>query len=104
MIQQTFVSAKHSKMWAYDEQCVYTQRRGSGNNWANGYLQYGPSASEDILEMLQRQVERCDSLAGFLVLMSVAGGTGSGVGTRVSEEITDLYPKAGWWRDTGNPS
>ena len=107
VIQQTLVSAKHSNMWTYDEQCVYTQRRGSGNNWANGYLQYGPSASEDILEMLQRQVERCDSLAGFLVLMSVAGGTGSGVGTKVSEEIKDSYPKAVlvnqvvWPYDTG---
>ncbi|XP_064401726.1 tubulin delta chain-like [Halichondria panicea] len=94
VIQQTISSARRSKTWLYDERCVYTQKRGSGNNWANGYLCHGPSACDDILEMVQRQTERCDSLAGFLVLMSVAGGTGSGVGARVSEEIKDSYPKS----------
>ncbi len=94
VVQTTISSARRQSSWTYDERCVYTQKRGSGNNWANGYCCHGPSVCEDILEMVQRQAERCDSLSGFLVLMSVAGGTGSGVGTKVSEEIKDLYSKS----------
>ena len=92
VVQQTLAAAKHSKVWEYDGKCVYTQKRGSGNNWANGYFQHGPAACGDILDIVQRQVERCDTLAGFLVLMSVAGGTGSGVGARVTESLRDCYP------------
>lgn len=94
VVQQTLTAAKHSKVWEYDGKCVYTEKRGSGNNWANGYFQHGPVACGDILDMVQRQVERCDTLAGFLVLMSVAGGTGSGVGARVTESLRDCYPNS----------
>ena len=31
---------------------------------------------------------------GFLCLMSLAGGTGSGLGTYVTEMLRDIYPKA----------
>lgn len=94
VVQQTLTAARRSGQYVYDEKCVYTQKRGSGNNWASGYLRHGPSSCEDILELVQRQVERCDSLTGFIVLMSVAGGTGSGMGTRISEEIKNSYPKS----------
>ena len=38
------------------------------------------------------QVERCDSLGGFLLLQSLAGGTGSGLGTYLAEQLRDEYP------------
>ncbi len=94
VIQQTLSSARKQNTWSYDERCVYTQKRGSGNNWASGYNCHGPKVCNDILEMVQKQAEKCDLLSGFLVLMSVAGGTGSGVGTKISEEIRDFYPKS----------
>lgn len=92
VVQQMLLEAKRNGNWSYDEKCVYTQKKGSGNNWASGYCKHGGQASEELLEMVQRQVERCDRLDGFLTLMSVAGGTGSGVGAKVTEALSDFYP------------
>ena len=92
VVQQMLSEARRNGSWSYDEKCVYTQKKGSGNNWASGYCKHGGQASEELLEMVQRQVERCDRLDGFLVLMSVAGGTGSGIGAKVTEALNDVYP------------
>ena len=35
------------------------------------------------IEMARKQIEECDLFDGFLVLHSLAGGTGSGVGMRI---------------------
>ena len=45
-------------------------------------------------ELVRREVERCDRLAGFVTLMSVAGGTGSGVGTYVTQCLREVYPNS----------
>lgn len=37
------------------------------------------------------QVEACDLMEGFLVLQSMAGGTGAGLGTAVSEALSDEF-------------
>ena len=44
------------------------------------------------LEQLRRHVERLDDYQGTVLLHSLAGGTGSGLGTRLLEELRDLYP------------
>lgn len=93
VVQQSLVEAARSKKWCYNENSVYYQNRGSGNNWANGYLNYGPQASEKVSELVQKQLECCDRVGGILVMMSVAGGTGSGVGTRVTEQLHDMNPQ-----------
>ena len=92
VVQQSVLEAKRHKRWKFDEKCVYSQKRGSGNNWANGYLHYGLASEATVLDMVQRQAEKCDLLEGFLILMSVAGGTGSGVGAYVTERLRDEYP------------
>lgn len=93
VVQQSLNEAARSKKWCYNENSVYYQNRGSGNNWANGYLNYGPQASEKVSELVQKQLEHCDCVGGILVMMSVAGGTGSGLGTRVSEQLHDMSPR-----------
>lgn len=40
------------------------------------------------------EMERCDRLAGIFTMMSVAGGTGSGVGTYITQRLRDLYPNS----------
>ena len=92
VVHQTLSEAKKGGSWSYDESCVYTQKKGSGNNWASGYCRHGGQASEELMEMVQRQAERCDRLDGFMILMSVAGGTGSGVGAKITEVLSDVYP------------
>ncbi|KAH1000302.1 tubulin delta chain-like [Dendroctonus ponderosae] len=66
---------------------------GSANNWACGYTETGPLLVEDVLNCVRVEAERCDFLLSFLGLLSLAGGTGSGVGSRVLEQLRLDYPK-----------
>ncbi|RKP22429.1 tubulin gamma chain, partial [Syncephalis pseudoplumigaleata] len=65
---------------------------GAGNNWASGYNQ-GERMSEEILDMIDREADGSDSLEGFMLLHSIAGGTGSGLGSYLLEKLNDRYPK-----------
>ncbi|KAI5479362.1 hypothetical protein MNV49_003696 [Pseudohyphozyma bogoriensis] len=65
---------------------------GAGNNWAKGYAA-GERVYEDVMEMIDREAEGSDSLEGFLLLHSIAGGTGSGLGSYLLERLSDRYPK-----------
>lgn len=94
VVQHCLVDARKGGNWTYDQKCVYAEKRGSGNNWANGYLHHAPRAMTAILDQVRRQAECCDYLDGFLMLMSVAGGTGSGVGAKLTEYLHDTYPHA----------
>lgn len=58
------------------------------------YCVHGPRHRDAVEELLRREVERCDRLSGLMAMMSVAGGTGSGVGTYVTQCLRDVYPKA----------
>ena len=65
---------------------------GAGNNWASGYHQ-GEQVLEDILDMIDREAGYSDSLEGFTLAHSIAGGTGSGMGSFILEALNDRYPK-----------
>eukprot|EP00904_Undaria_pinnatifida_P009271 jgi/Undpi1/5474/HiC_scaffold_2.g00753.m1 len=69
-------------------------RGGAANNWAYGYYTHGAAFSEACLEAVRRETERCDRLAGLCVLHSLAGGTGSGLGTYLTEALRDDLPSA----------
>ena len=43
--------------------------------------------------MIDREVDGSDSLEGFMLLHSIAGGTGSGLGSYLLERMNDRYPK-----------
>ena len=65
---------------------------GAGNNWASGYRQ-GKEHSDVILEMIDREADGSDSLEGFVLCHSIAGGTGSGMGSYLLEKLNDHFPK-----------
>ncbi|CAD7965423.1 unnamed protein product [Amoebophrya sp. A120] len=79
----------------FDRKQIVTDVSGSGNNWAHGYYHYGKQMYHNKIEKAVRNaVEKCDSLQCFLLLQSVGGGTGSGVGTYTLENIlADNYPE-----------
>ncbi|KAG9252068.1 Tubulin/FtsZ, GTPase domain-containing protein [Emericellopsis atlantica] len=66
--------------------------RGAANNWGDGY-EHGETLYEDILEMIDREADGSDSLEGFMMLHSIAGGTGSGLGSFMLERLNDRFPK-----------
>ncbi|XP_077123993.1 tubulin delta chain-like isoform X2 [Ranitomeya variabilis] len=75
---------------------VIVGQRGRGNNWAYGYQEIPSSAEQSLLhrtmEAVRREVERRDCYSGAVMLHSLCGGTGSGMGSRLCEEIRDAYP------------
>lgn len=48
---------------------------------------------EEILDMIDREADGSDSLEGFVMTHSIAGGTGSGFGSYLLEQLNDRYPK-----------
>jgi tubulin delta len=92
VIAQTLSDARKSGIWRYPAKRQFCQKRGSGNNWAHGFCSHGESCKEAVLDMVQKEVERCDHFTGFLLLMSLAGGTGSGVGAFISKALRDEHP------------
>ena len=68
---------------------------GAGNNWANGFYEYGKSYSKVILEKIRKNLEYCDSPQCFMLMHSIGGGTGSGLGSNIikllGEEYDDIF-------------
>jgi hypothetical protein len=54
----------------------------------------GQRAASVIVDMVRREVEEADALDGIFVPMSLAGGTGSGVGAALTEALRDAFPEA----------
>lgn len=76
-----------------DNVFVANEGGGAGNNWAHGYFA-GNKVRAEVADVIQREAEACDALAAVNLLHSVAGGTGSGFGSLLAEELRDLFPKA----------
>lgn len=76
--------------WAYDASNMLRMAHGgAGNNWAMGYKQYGRRCGKRVLDSVRREAERADALGALVVAQSVAGGTGSGLGTAITELLQD---------------
>lgn len=91
VINQTLSKAAQSGRWKYGQHTSFCQKQGSGNNWAYGYSVHGPKHEESIMNLIQTEVEKCDSLNGFFIIMSMAGGTGSGLGAFITQKLQDQY-------------
>ncbi|XP_077997628.1 tubulin delta chain-like [Glandiceps talaboti] len=85
------------KSWFADSNLIIG-KRGRGTNWALGY--HGSrqesensegSLLNSTLECLRKEVEKCDSFSGIVLLHSMSGGTGSGLGSRLCEALRDDY-------------
>lgn len=74
------------------ENCFVGSVCGAANNWAQGFCE-GERVHEELFDIIDREVDNCDSLEGFLLCHSPAGGTGSGLGSYMLEHISDRYPR-----------
>jgi hypothetical protein len=87
---------------------VRFSQSGCGNNWALGYNFGGNSKGltercapenqgrdmllNDALELFRNEVESTDYVKACVVFHSLSGGTGSGLGSRIIEEVRSQYP------------
>uniref|UniRef100_A0A1A9V1B2 Tubulin gamma chain n=2 Tax=Glossina TaxID=44049 RepID=A0A1A9V1B2_GLOAU len=88
----TIMSSPYAKL--YNPENVYLSKHGggAGNNWASGYSQ-GEKLQEEIFDIIDREADGSDSLEGFVLCHSIAGGTGSGMGSYIMERLSDRFPK-----------
>jgi tubulin gamma len=71
---------------------IHKDGTGAGNNWGAGYSM-GESVQDEVIDMIDREADGSDSLEGFMLLHSIAGGTGSGLGSFMLERLNDRFPK-----------
>jgi tubulin beta len=83
-------ASEYGKLYRPDN-FIYGQS-GAGNNWAKGHYTEGAELIENVLDVLRKEAENCDSLSGFQVTHSLGGGTGSGMGTLLVSKIKEEFP------------
>eukprot|EP01084_Bolivina_argentea_P126497 223960_1 len=71
---------------------IYHSNNGCNNLFSNGYYEQGIEALETIKDCINHELESCDCLQGWQLIQSLGGGTGSGLGTRISTYLRDYYP------------
>eukprot|EP00796_Vickermania_ingenoplastis_P003826 gene3828-2708_t len=80
------------KLFNQENIFIHSEGGGAGNNWSHGY-ELGASVQETLFDMIEREAENSDSLEGFVLTHSIAGGTGSGMGSFLLENLNDRFPK-----------
>ncbi|SCU87357.1 LADA_0E03532g1_1 [Lachancea dasiensis] len=65
----------------------------AANNYARGHYTVGRELLDDILDRIRKISDQCDGLQGFLFTHSLGGGTGSGLGSLLLEQLSIDYGK-----------
>jgi tubulin gamma len=85
-------TSAHRQLFNQENVFVSPEGGGAGNNWASGYSQ-GERFHDILMDMVDREADNSDSLEGFVLSHSIAGGTGSGMGSYILEKLNDHFPK-----------
>lgn len=88
----TNVNSELPKLFNPENIFISKDGGGAGNNWAVGY-ESAEKVHEEIMEMIDREADGSESLEGFVLAHSIAGGTGSGMGSYLLERLNDHFPK-----------
>lgn len=86
--RQTVQNSVFGKLFTHDNQVF--GKGGASNNWAKGH---NADLIDPIMDAIRREAEACDCIQGFQITHSLGGGTGSGLGSAVCEQIKDRYPE-----------
>ena len=76
----------------FDNTQLLNEVSGAGNNWAQGFYDYGTNYKDKILNQVNNVLEQCDSPQCFLITHSIGGGTGSGLGSYIVNLLGENYP------------
>ena len=80
---------KHAKLYKPDN--FISGKNGASNIWAKGYYKEGYEIIENVLEIVRKEVENCDCLQSFQITHSLGGGTGSGLGSLITERLKEEF-------------
>ena len=91
-VNDVVARAKRECSWTFDKASLAYRHGGAGNNWALGYSMCSGEFLEASLNCIRRELEYCENPTSLVTLHSMGGGTGSGLGTRMTEAICDHFP------------
>eukprot|EP01084_Bolivina_argentea_P051819 95295_1 len=66
----------------------------AANNFARGHYTVGKEIMDNVNNKIRKLVECCDNLEGFILVHSIGGGTGSGLGSLILERLHVEHRKA----------
>ncbi|KAJ3442288.1 tubulin beta chain-related [Anaeramoeba flamelloides] len=66
---------------------------GNGISFAKGYYTHGTEISNDVENVIRKEVEKTNKFQGFQFIHSIAGGTGSGLASLLTEKVEEEYKK-----------
>ncbi|XP_053596105.1 tubulin delta chain [Microplitis demolitor] len=90
------IKKQKQDLWCYRSNNIISgdsSSGGSANNWAYGYVKKGPEFDESVHESIRNELELTDKVDTFFCLSGCAGGTGSGLGSYITQSVRDEYPK-----------
>jgi tubulin alpha len=77
----------------YDPYYVLGGKEDASCNFARGYCTVGRMMIDVLWDRVCHMMEACDSMQGLFLTHAVAGGTGGGVSSLLSEKLDDHYPR-----------
>jgi len=92
MYHQYLIKVSNEKGWNYCKESIIHKQSGSGNNWANGFFNHGPTIENNLIEIVHSMCEKFDYIDSILLINSLAGGTGSGLGSYINIILKDNLP------------
>ncbi|KAJ1435557.1 Tubulin/FtsZ, GTPase domain-containing protein [Ochromonadaceae sp. CCMP2298] len=92
VINDCLLNAERGGLWRIDPKSCAYRHGGAGNNWALGYEMGSGEFLQTSIDMIGRELEQCDYAPSLVFMHSLAGGTGSGLGTRITESCEDQFP------------
>ena len=88
----SILNSEYRSLYNQENVFMASDGGGAGNNWASGHRQ-AEEYHDQLMEMIDREADGSDSLEGFVLCHSIAGGTGSGMGSYLLERLNDHFPK-----------
>ncbi|KAF5301026.1 hypothetical protein FQR65_LT09009 [Abscondita terminalis] len=79
--------------YLFDAEQLISGKEDAGNNYARGKYMLGSEMIDLALDRIRKLVEGCNDLQGFILFRASGGGTGSGFGTLLLEELYVEYRK-----------
>lgn len=91
-LEPSVITKSTNTLPMFNQRNVHLSENGGGaaNNWQHGFS-YARQHEEELINLIDREIDKCDNLSAFQLMHSVAGGTGSGVGSLLLQLLNDRY-------------
>jgi len=77
----------------FNQASLMSGKEDCSSNFARGYYSVGREALYTVIDQLRKEAEGCHGLQGFILHHALAGGTGSGLGALIQEQLSELFGK-----------